>query len=85
MDEDDTFAVIQIEAGPALALSGGGDTRRGRISPSAVSLGRPSAMAGFSLGARGAPVGPRASPAAFHPGHIPRSSIERIFHSISAN
>ncbi|WP_240071676.1 hypothetical protein [Cupriavidus taiwanensis] len=38
MDEDDTIAVMQIEAGPALALSGGGDARRGRISPSAVSL-----------------------------------------------
>ncbi|NUO88949.1 MAG: hypothetical protein HOQ37_22945 [Cupriavidus sp.] len=38
MDEGDTIAVMQIEAGPALALSGGGDARRGRISPSAVSL-----------------------------------------------
>ncbi|SPA40939.1 conserved hypothetical protein [Cupriavidus taiwanensis] len=38
VDEDDTIAVMQIEAGPALALSGGGDARRGRISPSAVSL-----------------------------------------------
>nr|WP_172581793.1 hypothetical protein [Cupriavidus taiwanensis] len=85
MDEGDAIALMQIEAGPALALSGGGDALRGRISPSAVSLGRPSAMAGFSLGARGAPVGPRAAPAAFHPGHIPRSSFERIFHSIPAN